>query len=124
LSWFHPYDQSNYKYNLSIIRLVHFLGIAFLVNFYVGSQNAALRWGRDCIIETGRWSLQIFAFGAVLSEVGTVAFVIYAPCLLLKNAFNVGAVLLTALVAIVLANCKRRNGATSGTSAIAQSVVL
>jgi hypothetical protein len=108
MDWFHPYVPSDHKYNLSIFRLMHFLSVVFLVRYYVEQDNPALRWCGGCVVESGRWSLQIFSMGAVLSEIGTVVFAIYSPSVSTKLAFNVGAILLTALTGIVLASYGNR----------------
>jgi hypothetical protein len=58
------------KENLSAIRLVHFLSVAFLVAICVRPSNPILRWrGARAIIMSGRCSLQVFCAGAVLSVV-------------------------------------------------------
>ena len=111
LGWLLPYNPSDdqHKRNLSVVRLMHFLSVAFLITVYVSPNNPALRWANDCVILTGRWSLQIFSAGAVLSVIGTIFFAIYSPSLLGKLAFNVGAILLTALTAIALSNYRVRS---------------
>jgi hypothetical protein len=60
--------QLEMKENLSAIRLLHFLSIAFLVALYVKPSSSIFRWpGASTIIQSGRSSLQVFCVGAVLS---------------------------------------------------------
>lgn len=60
--------QLEMKENLSAIRLLHFLSIAFLVGLYVKPSSTIFRWpGASTIIQSGRSSLQVFCVGAVLS---------------------------------------------------------
>jgi hypothetical protein len=51
--------------------------------------------------------------GAVLSEIGTVVFALYAPSVLAKLAFNVAVILLTGLTAVVLSDFKEPLNSTS-----------
>ena len=108
LDFLHFYDTSDYhfKYNLSIVRLVHFLSVAFLVRTYITPANAFLVRHGSILITTGRWSLQIFSISAVLSVVVTAIFAIYHCTIVEKLALNALAVLLTALTAIVLSALK------------------
>jgi hypothetical protein len=126
VSWFHPYEplDDQYKYNLSAVRLVHFLCVAFLVRYYVSPKNPALRWADGCIIKTGKWSLQIFSIGAVLSVAGTIVFATCSPSLLGKLALNAGVILLTALTAMALSNYKKRNGSIDAIPDSAKAPVL
>jgi hypothetical protein len=60
--------QLEMKENLSAIRLLHFLSIAFLVALYVKPSSSIFRWpGASTIIKSGRSSLHVFCVGAVLS---------------------------------------------------------
>jgi hypothetical protein len=104
--WLRPHELSSAlsKYNLSIFRLAHFLSVAFLVRTYVNANNPALRWGNDLIIKTGRWPLQIFSMGAILSVIVTVFFSTYSLSLPEKLAFNFAVIFLTALAAVALSN--------------------
>jgi hypothetical protein len=109
MSWFQLYDAGNeqFKYNLCAFRLVHFLSVALLVATYVDAGNTALRWGGELMIKTGRWSLQIFSLGTVLSLIVTVIFATGSLSLIDKLVVNLGAVLLTALAAVAFANYYR-----------------
>jgi protein-S-isoprenylcysteine O-methyltransferase Ste14 len=70
----------------------------------VNANNPALRWGNDLIIKTGRWPLQIFSMGAILSVIVTVFFSTYSLSLPEKLAFNFAVIFLTALAAVALSN--------------------
>ena len=54
------------------------------------------------MVLTGQWSLQVFSLGAVLGVLVTAIFEAYSPTRLSKLAFNMGAILLTALVVVLL----------------------
>ena len=59
---------SQMKENLSAIRLVHFLSVAFLVAIFVRPNSPILHWpGASALIKSGRCSLQVFCAGAVVS---------------------------------------------------------
>jgi hypothetical protein len=109
LSWAQPYDARNeqFKYHLSGFRLAHFLSVALLVATYVNAGNSALRWGGELMIKTGRWSLQIFSLGTVLSLIVTIIFATRSLSLIDKLIVNFGTVLLTALAAVALAKYYR-----------------
>jgi hypothetical protein len=104
LSWAQPYETRNeqFKYDLSGFRLAHFLSVALLVTTYVNASNSALRWGGELMIKTGRWSLQIFSLGTVLSLIVTIIFATRSASLIEKLIVNFSAVLLTALAAVAL----------------------
>ncbi len=56
------------KENLSAIRLLHFLAVAFLVAICIGPSSPLLSApGAGVLIKSGRLSLQIFCLGAILS---------------------------------------------------------
>ena len=68
------------KENLSAIRLVHFLIIAFLVAIFVRPTSPILRWpGASAIIKSGRCSLQVFCLGVVLSVLLNLFIAVEAP---------------------------------------------
>ena len=68
------------KANLSAIRLVHFLSVAFLVAICVRPSSPILRWpGASAIITSGRCSLQVFCAGAVLSVLLNLFIAVEAP---------------------------------------------
>ena len=59
---------SRMKENLSAIRLLHFLAVAFLVAIWVRPSSPILRApGAAVIIKSGRSSLQVFCLGAILT---------------------------------------------------------
>jgi hypothetical protein len=100
------------KYNLSAMRLAHFLSVVVLVNTYVTASNPFLRWGNECIIKTGRWSLQIYTISIVFSAVFSVIFACCHPNLIEKLLFNLAGILIMALAAIWLANFAIPKGIT------------
>src|SRR5262249_3184058 len=73
------------KENLSAVRLLHFLSVAFLVATCVKSSNPILRWsGAAIVARTGRFSLEVFSLSAVLSVVLNIIVVTYHPSVLEK----------------------------------------
>jgi OpgC protein len=101
-------DLQRDKYNLAPHRLLHFLSVALLVATYVSSNSAVFKWGGGFVVKTGQWSLPIFSIGAILSVFLTVAFAAHSFSFLEKLAFNLGAITVTALVAITLADSSQR----------------
>jgi hypothetical protein len=68
------------KENLSPIRLVHFLSVAFLVAIFVRPSSPILHVpGASAIIKSGRCSLQVFCVGAVVSVLLNLFIAIQAP---------------------------------------------
>ena len=68
------------KVNLSAIRLVHFLSVAFLVAVFVRPNSPFLHWpGASAIIKSGRCSLQVFCAGAILSVLLNLFVAVEAP---------------------------------------------
>ena len=68
------------KENLSPIRLVHFLSVAFLVAIFVKPNSPILHVpGASAIIKSGRCSLQVFCVGAVVSVLLNLFIAIEAP---------------------------------------------
>jgi hypothetical protein len=68
------------KENLSPIRLVHFLSVAFLVAIFVKPNSSILHVpGASAIIKSGRCSLQVFCVGAVVSVLLNLFIAIEAP---------------------------------------------
>lgn len=106
-------SESLHKYNLSIERLLHFMSVAALIGAHIGPQARCLWSPYDCMIKTGRWSLEAFSLGTVLSVLGTVVFLITSPSMLEKIAFDAAAILTTALLAIGLS---ARAGSRWGTA--------
>ena len=65
------------KENLSAVRLLHFLSVAFLVATCVRSSNPIFRWsGAIFVSRTGRW--------AILSEALNIIIVVYHPSVIEK----------------------------------------
>ena len=101
-------DVQRDKYNLAPHRLIHILGIALLVANFVSSDSAVFKWGGGFVVKTGQWSLQIFSIGAVLSVLLTLVFAAHSFSFVEKLAFNLGAITLTALLAITLTDWSQR----------------
>jgi hypothetical protein len=99
LDWYFPIEFLGAgKYNLSAARLIHFLSVVFLIGTYVKPAAAFLRCGHDCFIDAGKHSLSVFSLGTVLSLLGTLIFQVFALSILDKIAFNVLAILCTAVL--------------------------
>ena len=90
----------NMRENLSAIRLLHFLSVAFLVATYVRSNNPIFRWlVASAIIKTGRCSLQVFCMTAILSVVLNILVAVERPVVFERLVLDCGAFLLIALTA-------------------------
>jgi hypothetical protein len=91
------------KENLSVIRLVHFLSVAFLVATYVKASNPILNWpGASAIIKTGRCPLQVFCLGAVLTVVLNLFVAVEEPIVFERLILDCVVILLIALMATAL----------------------
>jgi hypothetical protein len=91
------------KENLSAIRLLHFLGVAFLVAICVGPNSQIFRWpGAHVIITSGRSSLQVFCLGAVFSVMLNLFVVIERPGGIERLMLDGATIVLIALVATAL----------------------
>jgi hypothetical protein len=102
LDWFRISDATviHMKENLSAVRLLHFLSVAFLVATCVRSSNPIFRWsGAILVSRTGRWSLEIFSMSAILSEALNIIIVVYHPSVIEKLVLDGAAILLMALTA-------------------------
>jgi hypothetical protein len=112
LDWYRSLEMDGYsKYNLSMLRLIHFLSVSSIVAAYVSPRAGFLRWGNECIIKAGRNSLEVFSLGTFLSVLGSVVFLIFVPTLAQKIAFNIALVLVTALAAFGLSDWSSRHRA-------------
>jgi hypothetical protein len=91
------------KENLSAIRLVHFLSVAFLVAIFVRPTSPILHWpGASAIIKSGRCSLQVFCIGAILSVLLNLFIAIEAPPAWERLILDLLTILLIASLAIAL----------------------
>jgi hypothetical protein len=91
------------KENLSAIRLLHFLSVAFLVATYVKTTNLVLSWpGASAIIKSGRCSLQVFCLGAVLSVLLNEFVAVEEPVVFARLIVDCVSIFLIASVATVL----------------------
>lgn len=91
------------KENLSAIRLLHFLSVAFLVATYVKMSNPILSWpGASAIIKSGRCSLQVFCLGAVLSVLLNLLVAVQEPLVFERLILDWLAILIIASIATVM----------------------
>jgi hypothetical protein len=68
------------KENLSPIRLIHFLSVALLIATYLKPNNPLFRRpGADLMIRSGRWALQVFCLGTVLSVILNLFIAVEGP---------------------------------------------
>ena len=94
---------SQMKENLSAIRLLHFLSVAFLVAICVGPRSPILNWpGAGAIINSGRSSLQVFCLGAILSVVLNLFVAVAQPNGIERVILDCAAILLIAWIANAL----------------------
>ena len=123
LSFLVPYGLADpeFKYHLCGYRLIHFLSAAVLVTTYVKANNPILQWGHRIMIDTGRWSLQIFSLGAVLSVLVTTVFHAYDLNVFGKLTFVLVAVLLTSLATVLLTRYELRTKATDSVAVATRS---
>jgi hypothetical protein len=108
---------TNDKENLSAVRLVHFLSIAFLFATYIKSNNSIFSWWpATVVIRTGQCSLEVFSLGAILSVVVSLIVVLQPLPRLERVALDGVAVLLMALIALVLTQIRksRKHAPSSG----------
>ena len=91
------------KENLSALRLLHFLSIAFLVATYFKRDNPVLSWpGADAIIKSGRSSLQVFCMGAIFTVLLNLVVAVEQPILIERLVLDGAAIFLIGLTAILL----------------------
>ncbi|HEV2547896.1 MAG TPA: OpgC domain-containing protein [Stellaceae bacterium] len=101
------------------LRLSHFLAVAYLVASYVPAQTAILKmkWCQPILL-CGRFSLQSYCFGAVLSLASSIYLEMGSPGLTVQVLINLlGWSLMTAL-AVLLAWMRRSRNALSRPRAI------
>jgi hypothetical protein len=100
-----PNTLLDMKSNLSAIRLVHFLCVAYLVSAYFTQNAAFLRWRVAWpLIKMGRHSLEVFSLSVVLTAVLNVLVFTHAPSLGEWLGIDSLAFALLALTAVFLAN--------------------
>jgi len=93
--WLYPVDKTN----LDVLRLTHFLALAYLVAHYVkpGAGWLRSRWARP-LVECGKQSLYVFCLGIFLSFAAHFVLVEFNPRLLAQVAVSgVGILLMTGL---------------------------
>ena len=93
---------SHMKENLSAIRLLHFLAVAFLVAICVRPSSPILSLpGARAIIKSGRSSLQVFCLGAILSVMLNLFVAVEQPGGIERVTLDCAAILLIAWFATV-----------------------
>lgn len=97
--WLYPVDKTN----LDVLRLVHFLALAYLVAHFVPRDARFLtsRWARP-LIECGRQSLYVFCLGIFLSFAAHFLLVEFSPGLVAQVGVSVGGIALMTLLAMLL----------------------
>jgi hypothetical protein len=101
------------KTNMDVLRLAHFLAMAYLVAHFVKPQARFLRqaWAKP-LIACGRQSLYVFCLGIFLSFAAHFALVEFNARLPMQVAVSVGGIAaMTALAALL--NWYRRREATA-----------
>ena len=117
---------SQMKENLSAIRLLHFLAVAFLVAICVRPSSPILGLpGARAIIKSGRSSLQVFCLGAILSVMLNLFVAVERPGGIERVILDCAAILLIAWFATIwvrsgpdgrqVANVRRAPAATGTT---------
>lgn len=100
---------SHMKENLSALRLVHFLSVAWLIATYVSNTNPLLKkTAANLIIQTGKNSLEIFCLSAILSVGLNILVTVYHPSVFVKLTVDGAVVALIAVTAMALS--RRRRG--------------
>jgi hypothetical protein len=98
-----PGTWDDMKANLSAIRLLHFLSVAFLVAIYFRRDSALFKWSISMpVINAGRHSLQVFSLIVVLDTVVNIVVLVGSPSLLSRLLMDSIAFLFMALLAIAL----------------------
>jgi hypothetical protein len=100
-----PSTWSDMKVNLSAIRLLHFLSVAFLVAIYFRRDSALFKWSISMpVIKAGRHSLEVFSLTVVLDTVENIVVLVRGPSLVGRLLMDSIAVLSMVLLAIALAH--------------------
>ena len=103
-----PATVAQMKENLSLLRLVHFLSVAFLVANYVKSSSPFFgSIGARQVIQTGRHSLEVYCVSAICSVILNIIVVVYGPGLLAKLLLDATAIALILLSVWILGEARR-----------------
>jgi hypothetical protein len=98
-----PSTWLDMKANLSAMRLLHFLSVAFLVAIYLRRDSAFFKWSISMpVIKAGRRSLELFSLTVVLDTVENIVVLVGGPSLLGRLVMDSTAFLSMALLAIAL----------------------
>jgi hypothetical protein len=110
------------KENLSAIRLVHFLSVAFLVAIFVRPNSPIFHWpGASALIKTGRCSLQVFCAGVVLSVLLNLFIAVEAPPAWERIILDCLAIMLIASMATALIRSRHEHQLVGAHSALTPS---
>jgi hypothetical protein len=112
------------KENLSAIRLVHFLSVAFLVAIFVRPNSPIFHWpGASALIKTGRCSLQVFCAGVVLSVLLNLFIAVEAPPAWERIILDCLAIMLIASMATALIRSRHEHQLVGAHSAKRRSMI-
>ena len=109
--WLYPVDKTN----LDVVRLVHFLALAYLVAHFVRRDARFLQsaWLRP-LIACGRQSLYVFCLGVFLSFAAHFVLVEFNPRLPAQLAVSVAGIAAMTLLAMLLNWYRAREAAAAG----------
>ena len=108
------------KQNLSAIRLVHFLSVAFLVAIFVRPNSPILRWpGASVFIKSGKCSLQVFCAGTVVTVLLNLFIAAEAPPAWGRLILDCLAIMLIAAMATALTRPRLEHQPVDFTGSIA-----
>ncbi len=112
-----PATAMHMKENLSAVRLLHFLSAALLVANYLNSSNLFFKSiGARAVIQTGRYSLEVFCLSAICSVILNIIVVVDRPDVPARVLLDLSAIALILLCVAILkdAGDSRRRRADSG----------
>jgi hypothetical protein len=117
-AWMYPIDKTN----MDVLRLAHFLAMAYLVAHFVTPQARFLHssWARP-LIACGRQSLYVFCLGTFLSFAAHFALVEFNAKLPMQVGVSVGGIFLMTALATLL-NWYRKREATAARSRSTRTV--
>jgi hypothetical protein len=91
------------KENLSALRLVHFLSVALLVGTYLKNSSPLFSYrAAGLVIETGRFSLEVFCLSAIVDVLLNIWVIVNHPHTGERMAADLVAVTLTIAVVMVM----------------------
>jgi hypothetical protein len=103
-----PAMFAHMKENLGPVRLVHFLSVALLVATYIKRSNPLLEsLSARAIIQTGRYSLEVFCLSAICSVVLNIIVVVDHPDVIARVLLDLSAIAMILLTVILLRDARR-----------------